>query len=428
MRIELAYGNDGLPVELPDHTDILEPVPAAPLPDLAAALRDAIAQPIAAPPLQERVGPDDHVTIVFSDNTRPVPNREIALALLEALAQGGVPNDQITLLIGGGLHEPLSTAQIETLLGPQIARRYRTLAHDARDPDQQIFLQRYPGEPRGGIYLNAAFMQASVRIVTGFVEPHLFAGYSGGGKGVFPGVASAHNIMRNHGVANLANENATYCVTEGNPIFEDVRRIALSAGVDLLCNVTLDARKRVTGVFCGALIAAHDAAIAAVNRGALRPIDAPYDIVVGSNGGYPADLNLYQSVKGIVSAGLGVRHGGEIVLAAECREGVGSDDYAAFLASATSPQALMQQLLQPDFHRIDSWQVQMQVAVQQRARLSLYSTLHDDAVRAAHLHPIADIADTVAQLCAAHQRRSEQRARVLALPHGFQAIPQLVPA
>ena len=428
MRVDLTYGDHGLPVDLPDWTDVLEPLPADPLPDVPAALRRAIAAPIGGPPLADLVTPDDHVTIVFSDITRPVPNTLIAPALLEALATAGVPRQQITLLVGGGLHAPMTPAQIDTLLGPEITGAYRTLAHDARDPDQLIFLERYPGERRAGIYLNAAYMQATLRIVTGFVEPHLFAGYSGGGKGVFPGVASAHNIMRNHGVANLAHPGARYCVAQGNPVFEDCRRIALNAGVDFLCNVTLDAAKRVTGVFCGDLIAAHDAAIAQVDRQALRPIDRPYDIVVGSNGGYPADLNLYQSVKGIVSAGLGVRDGGDIVLAAECRDGAGSPEYVDFLASADSPAALMEQLLQPDFQRIDQWQVQMQLAVQQRAALHLHSGLDDDAVRAAHLNPIADVGGTVARLAQAHQRRGRQRASILALPHGFQAIPQVVRA
>ena len=427
MRVDLAYGDGGLPVELPDGSDVLEPVVSPPLADFPGALRAAIASPIGAPPLADRVTPDDHVTIVFSDNTRPVPSTVIAPALLEALASAGVPDGQITLLVGGGLHTPMTRAQMDGLLGPAVTARYRTIAHDARDPDQQIFLERYPGEPRGGIYLNAAFMQATVRIVTGFVEPHLFAGYSGGGKGVFPGVAAAHNIMRNHGVANLAHPHATYCVTEGNPIFEDMRRIALRAGVDFLCDVTLDAQKRVTGVFCGELVAAHDAAIAQVNRQALRPIAEPYDIVVGTNCGYPADLNLYQSVKGIVSAALGVRDGGDIILAAECRDGLGSAEYAELLAAAASPAAAMEQMLQPDFHRIDQWQVQMQVTVQQRARLHLYSALDDASVRATHLEPIADVSATVSRLAAAHERRTEERARVLALPHGFQAIPQLVP-
>jgi len=427
MRVELAYGDSGLPVDLPDGTDVIDPVPTAALRDVAGALREAIAAPLGSRPLGELVSPDDHVTIVFSDITRPVPNTLIAPALLETLAAAGIPNEQITLLIGGGLHAPMTAEQIDTLLGPDVTTQYRTVAHDARDPDQQIFLERYPGERRGGIYLNAAFLQATVRIVTGFVEPHLFAGYSGGGKGVFPGVASAHNIMRNHGVANLAHDGATYCVAEGNPIFEDCRRVALNAGVDFLCNVTLDAQKHVTGIFCGDLVTAHDAAIAQVNRQALRPIERPYDIVVGSNGGYPADLNLYQSVKGIVSAGLGVRNGGQVVLAAECRDGVGSEEYVDFLASADSPEALMEQMLQPDFHRIDQWQVQMQVAVQQRATVHCYSSLDDETVRSTQLNPIADVGETVARLADEHERRTEERATVLALPHGFQAIPQ-VPA
>ena len=425
MRVDLAYGDSGLPVDLPDGTDVIEPVPTEPLPDVPATLRAAIAGPLGSPPLTNLVTPDDHVTIVFSDITRPVPNTVIAPALLEVLAVAGVPPDQITLLVGGGLHAPMTREQIDTLLGAEITARYRTVAHDARDPDQQIFLERYPGEPRGGVYLNAAFMQATVRIVTGFVEPHLFAGYSGGGKGVFPGVASAHNIMRNHGVANLAHDGASYCVAEGNPIFEDCRRVALNAGVDFLCNVTLDAQKQVTGVFCGDLVAAHDAAIAQVNRQALRPIERPYDIVVGCNGGYPADLNLYQAVKGIVSAGLGVRTGGDVVIAAECRDGVGSDEYIDFLASADSPDGLMEQMLQPDFHHIDQWQVQMQVAVQQRATVHCYSSLEDKAVQAAHLNPIGDVGETVARLAAEHQRTREEGASVLALPHGFQAIPQV---
>ncbi|MEE9277085.1 MAG: lactate racemase domain-containing protein, partial [Dehalococcoidia bacterium] len=241
-------------------------------------------------PLAEIVGPDDHVAIVFSDLTRPTPNAIIAPELLRVIEGEGVPRGQITLIVGAGLHRGMTQEELERLLGAEIARSYRIVVHDARDPDSQIFLERYPGERRGGIYLNAHFMRASVRIVTGFVEPHLFAGYSGGGKGVFPGVASAHNIMRNHGVANLAHPNATYCVTEGNPVFEECRRVALAAGVSMLCNVTMNAAKQVTGVYCGDLTVAHDAAIEQLNRQALRPVPRAYDIVVGSNAGYPADL------------------------------------------------------------------------------------------------------------------------------------------
>ena len=192
-----------------------------------------------------------------------------------------------------------------------------------------------------------------MRIVTGFVEQHIFAGYSGGGKGVLPGVAAAPNIMRNHNAENLLNPAATFCSGPGNPIFEEMREVAVASDVTFLCNVTLTAEKAVSGFFCGGLVPAHDAAMAAVDRSALRAVPQAYDIVVGTNGGYPADLNVYQSIKGMAAAARGVREGGAIVIASECREGVGNEDYAEFLSSRENPEALMALLLEPGFHRVD---------------------------------------------------------------------------
>ena len=423
MKVHLSYGSDGLDVELPDHADVIEPVETPALADARAALREAIARPIQSRPLAELVGPDDHVAIVFSDITRPVPNAMIAPELLRVIEGAGVPRDQITLIIGGGLHRAMTPEEQETLLGAEIVRSYRVVMHDARDPDGVVFLERYPGERRGGIYLNAHYMRANVRVVTGFVEPHLFAGYSGGGKGVFPGVAAAHNIMRNHGVANIAHPHSTYAVAEGNPIFEEMRRVAVASDVTMLCNVTLNAAKAVTGVFCGELVAAHDAAIAKVNSQALRRIPHEYDIVVGSNGGYPADLNLYQSVKGMVSAARAVRRGGAIMLAAECREGVGGAEFAELLTSREGPGALMERLLEPDCDLIDQWQVQEQVMVQEKADLHLYSALDEATVRTSHLRLCIDISATVASLAAAHEEERGERTSILAMPYGFQAIP-----
>ena len=425
MRLHLSYGEAGLDVDLPPQTEVIEPARTAALPDARAAFREALARPIGAPPLADLVGPDDHVAIVFSDLTRPTPNALLAPELLRVVEGRGVPRERITLIVGAGLHRAMTAAELEALLGREVVRDYRVVIHDARDPDGVIFLERYPDERQGGIYLNAHYLRASVRIVTGFVEPHLFAGYSGGGKGVFPGVAAAPNIMRNHGVMNLLDPRATYAVTEGNPVFEEMRRVALASGVTFLCNVTMTPDKEVTGVFCGALAAAHDAAIAQVNAQAMRPIPHAYDIVVGSNGGYPADLNLYQSLKGMVCAARAVRRGGAIVLAAECREGLGGAEYADLLTSGDGPSALLQRLQEPGFARIDQWQVQEQVMVQEKAALHLYSSLEADQARAAHLIPCEDVGATVASLAAGQEQEREQPATVLALPHGFQAIPLL---
>ena len=301
MRVHLAYGDDGLDVDLPDGADVIAPSHAPALPDPPAALRDALARPINARPLAEVVGADDHVAIVFSDITRPTPNRLMATTLLRSVEERGVAREHVTLIVGGGLHRALTRAELDGMFGPEITGRYRVVNHDARDPDGVTFLRRYPGERRGGVYLNSHYLRASVRVVTGFVEPHIFAGYSGGGKGVLPGVAAGHNIMRNHSAPNLLHPNATYCVGRGNPIFDEMRDVALASDVTFLCNVTLNDDRALSGFWCGDLVAAHDAAIAEVDRTALRPVPHEYDIVVSTNGGYPADLNLYQSDQ---------RHGG----------------------------------------------------------------------------------------------------------------------
>lgn len=423
MQVRLLYGEQGLEVELPDGSDVIQPKESTPLADPESALRDALARPIGSPPLRELVQADDWVTIVFSDLTRPAPNPLIATSLLRAVEGAGVPRDRITLLVGTGLHRQMSAAEVEALLGPEVANSYRVVVHDARDPDSLTFLRRYPGERRGGIYLNSAYLQASVRIVTGFVEPHIFAGYSGGGKGVLPGVAAAPNIMRNHSAENLLHPQATFCVGAGNPIFEEMREVAVASEVTFLCNVTLTADKAVSGFFCGDLVEAHEAAMAEVDRSAVRPVPHAYDIVVGTNGGYPADLNVYQSIKGMAASARAVRDGGAIVLVSECREGVGNEDYAEFLSSRESPEALMAMLLEPGFHRIDQWGIQCQAMAQLKAEVHLYSSLEAETVRAAHLTPCEDVSATVAELARRVEDESGERATVLALPAGFQAIP-----
>ena len=265
----------------------------------------------------------------------------LAPALLDIIQKKGVPRDRITLLIGSGLHREMTREELGKMFGPDIVRNYRIVTHDARDADGVTFLKRYPGQSRGGIYLNKHYMESSVKIVTGFVEPHMFAGYSGGGKGILPGIAAAHNIMHNHSATNMIRDGATYGVANGNPLFDEMRSVAIASDVTVLCNVTANSDRTITGIYCGELTAAHDAAIAQVNQQALRPVPKEYDIVVCTNGGYPADLNLYQAVKGMVAAERAVRQGGTIILAAECREGVGSREYIELFQLANTPENLL---------------------------------------------------------------------------------------
>jgi nickel-dependent lactate racemase len=230
--------------------------------------------------------------------------------------------------------------------------------------------------------------------------------------------------MSNHSAAMVGHPNATFGVTEGNPIFEEMRRFALVTEPTFLLNVTLNAEREVTGVFAGDLVQAHDAGIEACRRQALVEIEAPFDIVVTTNGGYPADLNLYQAVKGISVAARAVRPGGHIVLAAECAEGVGHGEYGALLSAHGSSLELLDALRAPGVATIeDQWQAQLQALAQERATVWLYSSLDETATAGTHLRYCADLEATVRELAAEVAAREGRAATIGVLPFGQQAVP-----
>jgi nickel-dependent lactate racemase len=230
--------------------------------------------------------------------------------------------------------------------------------------------------------------------------------------------------MANHDAAMLGHPKATWCTTEGNPIFEEMRDVALASGVSFCVNVTLDERKRITGVFAGDLVAAHDAAIAQAARQALRPIPNLFDVVVATNMGYPADLNLYQSVKGLSVAAQACAPGGAILLVAECREGIGGAEYTGLLHTEASPAALLARLEHGDTVH-DQWQVQVQAMVQARCDVWLHSSLPRDAADRAHLRYAPDVDATLAGVIEAKRAELGREPAVCVLPYGQLTVPRV---
>lgn len=417
MIVPLAYGQGQLPVEFPDGcTTVIEPTHAPGLADERGAVLAALDRPIGAAPLRQWLRPGARVCISFSDITRATPNDRLIPWLLEYL--GDVPPERITLLNQTGTHRPNSPAELERMLGPEVVRRYRVANHEPENPAAhvQVGLMR-DGTPA---LINRLWVEADVRIVTGFIEPHFFAGFSGGPKGIIPGLAALSSVMSNHSAAHLSHPNATFGVTEGNPLWEELREVALRAGPAFLLNVTLNTRRQITGVFAGDLIQAHKAGCEFVRRTAMQPVSALFDLVVTTNSGYPLDLNLYQGVKGMAAGARIVKPGGTLILACECRDGVPpGSPYDRLLRSAASPEALLERISTPGFRQPEQWQVQIQALVQRRARVLLYSSLEDAAVRAAHLIPCHDIGAAVRQELA----RLGPGARVAVLPQGPLTIP-----
>jgi nickel-dependent lactate racemase len=420
MKVPLAYGRGHLPVELPeDRTTVIQPSHLSGLKDERNAVLAALDRPISTRPLREWIKPGDDVCILFTDITRATPNDRLIPWLLDYLAE--VPREKITLVNQLGTHRPNTAAELEQMLMPAVVRNYRVLNHEPENPAALVQL----GTTRNGApaLLNRRFVEADVRIVTGFIEPHFFAGFSGGPKGIMPGVAGLETVVSNHGAKNIGEPNSTFGVTEGNPIWEEIRDIALRAGPSFLLNVSLNEQREITGVFAGDLLAAHKLGCEFVRKSAMQKFDAPFDIVVTTNSGYPLDQNLYQAVKGMSAGARVIKPGGTLIIACECREGVpANSSFDKLLRSAGSPAEILSLLASPGFQRPEQWQAQIQALIQRNANVLLYSSLPDEVVRRAHLTPCRDISDTVNALV----RQNANGTRIAVLPQGPLTIPYLI--
>jgi nickel-dependent lactate racemase len=417
MKIKLAYGQGQLEVDLPaERTQVITPAHVPGLEDERGAVLAALEKPIAARPLRQWVGPGANVCIVFTDITRATPNERLMPWLLEYLAD--VPPERITLLNAVGTHRPNTRAELERMLTAEVVRKYQVLNHEPENDRELIPL----GTTRDGTpaLINRHFVDADVRIVSGFIEPHFFAGFSGGPKGIMPGIAGAKTVLSNHGTRNISSPAANFGVTRGNPLWEELRDIALRPGPSFLLNVTLNEHREITGVFAGDLLAAHRAGCEFVKRSAMQEVPAPFDIVVTTNSGYPLDLNLYQGVKGMSAGARILRPGGTLILACECREGIpGGSSYERILRNAANPEEIVSRFGSAGATLPDQWQAQIQALIQQKARVLLYSSLPDTVTREAHLTPCHDIALAVRE----ELDGRGNGARVAVLPQGPLTIP-----
>jgi nickel-dependent lactate racemase len=418
MRIALPYGSGRLEAEVPDHAVVLTPRPVDGLPDERSAVLGALRNPIGSRPLVDFLSPTARVAVVTSDITRPMPNDRVLPWLLEEIAAAGVPDDHVVLVNGTGTHRPNTPEELKHMYGPEIVARYRIVNHNAFDDSSLVYLGRVPTGAE--VYLNREVVAADVKIITGFIEPHFFAGFSGGAKGLFPGVAGIQSIMHFHNAEMIGHPRATWGVLEGNPLQEEARAVWELVRPDFLLNVTLNAARQITGVFAGGMPHAFEAGCRFEREVAMTPVPAPFDVVVTTNNGYPLDQNLYQAVKGMSAAAEIVRPGGTIVAVAECRDGV--PDHGRFkeiLKLRRTPRELLDLIYQPDFHMFDQWEAQKLATVLLKARVILVSSLDDQVVRDALLEPAPSVEVALARALADHG----PQARIAVLPEGPMTIP-----
>ncbi len=417
-RVTLAYGRDGLDVELPaERTTVIEPRFVPGLPNEADALRAALRSPHGSAPLRERVPAGARVGVVVCDVTRAIPSDRILPVLLDEL--GHVDPKHVTIFIATGTHRANTLEELDRMLGPAVARAYRIVNHDAFD----LSRHRYLGETSSGgpIWIERDFLDQDVKILTGFIEPHLFAGFSGGPKMIAPGLASIETVHHLHGARMIADPRAIWGITHGNPMHDTIREIASVVQPDFNLDVALNKEHQITAVFAGELFAAHKIGCELVKATAMQPVERPYEVVLTTNSGYPLDQNLYQAIKGVSVANQIVAEGGAIVAAAECSDGLPDfGNYKDILRMQPSPEGLLGMIEGAGFRVHDQWQVQVQAQVQRRARVHLHTDgLTEEQVRAAHLEPCHDVSETAARLL--HQAGPD--ARLAVLPQGPQTIP-----
>ena len=423
MRVDLAYGRGSLPIEVPDEpTTVLEPTYVKGLTDQRRAVREAIRNPLQSPPLRDIVREGLTVAISICDSTRPMPNRTVLPVVLEELSH--TPGLEVVILIATGTHRETTDDELLEMVGEDVVNNYDLVNHDAFD--RTTLCQLPDAGPRVPVWLNRRWVEADVRITTGFVEPHFFAGFSGGPKMVAPGLAGFDTTMRLHDAEMIGSANARWGVTVGNPIHDTIRRIAEQCGVHFSVDVAINRDRQITDIRAGNLFAVHETMCGVVKQSAMQGFDTPFDVVVTTNSGYPLDQNLYQTIKGLSAAAQVVKDGGVILCASECADGLPSHgEYGDILSSRSTPESLLEMICAPGHNRHDQWEVQVQAQIQRRAEVFLKAEgLSDTEVRAAHLTPVDDIGAATRE----HLGRLGRTARLCVLPEGPQTIPYLYSA
>lgn len=416
MKTELLYGKDGLTINLPDNAFIIEPKNLPRLENEKENLLEAIRNPIGTRSLKEQVKATDTVAIVISDITRPTPNHILVPLLIEELDH--VPLENFVIINGTGTHRDQTREEFIEMLDEWTVNNIRIINNQCHDKDTHVNLGK--SEFGCDIYLNKEYVEADFRIVTGFIEPHFFAGFSGGPKGIMPGIAGIETILTFHNARMIGDPLSTWGNMVNNPVQDMTREINSLCKPDFMLNVTLNREKEITSVFAGELYEAHDKGCAFAKEHAMFQCEERFDVVITSNSGYPLDQNLYQAVKGMSAAHKIVKEGGSIIIASECSDGLPNHgNYAKIFDMADTPQELLELINNPEFEMFDQWQVQKQAVIQVWADVYVYSQLSDEQIKATMLNPTTDIEKTIDQL----KKKYGDDMTVAVLPLGPLTIP-----
>ena len=399
VRVKLDYDQKGLNLNIDKKkiTKIFSMKNVPPLKNPVNEIKKALNNPIGTVSLRKLIKPNNSVCVVVSDKTRPVPNKIILPPLLELFNEIGLSKDSITILIGTGAHSPTIEEDLIELLGKEIVKNYRVINHNARDEKSLVYLGKIL--KKVPVYVNKIYYESDFKIVTGFIEPHFMAGFSGGRKGICPGICGLETIKYFHSPFVLESKYATPGVLKRNPCDKIATLIAEKAKIDFLINVTLNFKKQITGVFCGDYKKAFLKGVEFCKKSVSDFINKPLDVVITSGGGYPLDRNFYQTVKGIVGAVDVVKKGGTIIIASGCRDGIGSKEFRKLLQEMKSPEQFLKMISKKNYFCMDQWEVEELIKGLKKARIKIYTDgLSKEEIKICHIEPINNIEEFIREL------------------------------
>ncbi len=357
MKIHLAYGTQGLDVEVPDRNlaKVLTLGTTPPLANPAGTIEQSLLTPISSPPLARLARNAKTACIAVCDITRPVPNKLLLPPMLKILEENGVERSNITILIATGLHRPSTLAELDLMLGVDILSRRRVVDHRAGVRGEQKYLG--VTKKNTPVFIDKRYVEADLKMTVGFIEPHLMAGFSGGRKMIAPGSAGEETIKALHSPTFLDDPLCREGSLDQNPLHHELLEIAQMAGHDFMIDVSLDANGNITGVFAGDPRQAHAAGVQAVRGFVRSTIAEPADIVITTSAGFPLDLTYYQAIKGMTAALPVLKKGGMLILAAECAEGLGGETFSVMATRFDTAKAF-DEWIHSHPVEVDQWQLQ----------------------------------------------------------------------
>ena len=420
-KLSFPYGKTCLTLEIPEErlagtllSRMHDVRPALP-PE--ALVRQAMAAPIGSPALRELARGKQKVVLVASDHTRPVPSRVIVPPMLEEIRQGN-PDADITILIATGCHRGTTRQELAAKFGEELVRREKIVIHDCDDAENMVSLGTLPSG--GELVIHRLAAEADLLVAEGFIEPHFFAGFSGGRKSVLPGIAARKTVLYNHNGRFIDSPFARTGIVDGNPIHEDMLWAARAAGLAYVVNVVINAEKEPVFAVAGDPEQAHR-----VGReflaGQCRVSAVPADIVITTNGGYPLDQNIYQSVKGMTAAEAGVRPGGVIIMASQCADGHGGESFYRCLREEKDLARMTRRFLEtpPEETMVDQWESQILARILQKAAVVFVSDLPDEMIGDMHMIPAHSLEEALAKADALLAEKGICQGKILAIPDGI---------